>query len=100
MSSQTEQMTVVTLKWVRIEKFCDLTGYTPSAVRGKMSTGIWASGIHFSKAPDGHILINLEAYQSWVEGQESAFAAHPSRSVSTGEASGSRKRLWKNRKSY
>lgn len=85
-------LTFLPLKWIRIEKFCELTGYTPSAVRGKIATGIWVSGIHFTKAPDGHILINLESYQSWVEGQESAFAVNPSRSVSTGEVSGSRKR--------
>ena len=85
-------LTVISVKWIRIEKFCDMTGYSPSAVRGKISTGVWASGIHFTKAPDGHILINLEAYQSWVEGQESAFEGHPSRSVSTGEVNDSRKR--------
>ena len=85
-------LTFLPLKWIRIEKFCDLTGYTPSGVRGKISTGVWASGIHFTKAPDGHILINLEAYEKWVEGRESAFVEQLSRSVSTGEASGSRKR--------
>ena len=42
-------LTFLPLKWIRIEKFCDLTGYTPAGVRGKISTGVWASGIHFTK---------------------------------------------------
>lgn len=55
-------MNILPLDLVRIEKFHELTEYTPSAVRGKIATGVWREGEHFLKAPDGHILISLEEY--------------------------------------
>ena len=82
-------MNVLPLDLVRIEKFHELTGYTPSAVRGKIATGVWREGEHLVKAPDGHILISLEGYQRWAEGQGSERAEPASRSASTGRGSGS-----------
>ena len=78
---------------VRIEKFSDVTGYTPSAIRGKIASGDWMEGREFVKAPDGHILINLEGYHKWAEGQASVCAETGSRSVSPGRDAGSRPRL-------
>ena len=82
---------LVSTRWVLIEKFCTLTGYTPAGVRGKIQTGVWLKGIHFEKAPDNHILINLEAYERWVEGAEFEFAATGSRSASIDTANASKK---------
>jgi len=84
---------------VRIEKFHELTGYSPDAVRGKIKTGVWVEGQNFVKAPDGHILINLEGYHRWAEGQASACADTASRSVSTGAEGDSSPRFrWSQRK--
>jgi hypothetical protein len=55
------------MKFVLIPKFCELTGYTDKAVRRKIQDGIWTQGREYSKAPDGHIMINLENYDKWVE---------------------------------
>ena len=45
------------------------TGYTKRAVEGKIAAGVWLEGVHFRRAPDGHILIDLEGYERWVENQ-------------------------------
>ncbi len=55
------------MKWVLIKKVIELIGYTDDAIRSKMKNGVWLSGIHWTKAPDGRILFNLEAIQKWIE---------------------------------
>lgn len=92
-------MSTLPINLVRIEKFCELTGYTPSAVRGKIASKDWREGEQYLKAPDGHVLVNLEGYHKWAEGQVSAFVGTASRSVSTGGVNGSSRRFkWSPRK--
>ncbi len=55
------------LAWVKLARFCELSGYTRNAVHAKMRRGVWADGIHYRRAPDGHVMINLEAYDAWVQ---------------------------------
>lgn len=57
------------MKWVRLNKFCDMSGYTPDAVYAKMQKGVWFESAHWRKAPDGHIFINIDEFEKWVEGQ-------------------------------
>lgn len=56
-------------KWVLIYKITDLFGYTDDAIRKKIATGVWLSGIHWKKAPDGRIFCNTEGIQKWIEGK-------------------------------
>lgn len=63
---------MIMIKYVTIEKFAELTGYTDKAVRDKMYKGVFVRGKHYQKAPDGRVLINLEEYQKWVESQHLA----------------------------
>jgi hypothetical protein len=56
--------------WVLIKKLCELIGYTDDAVRAKIRRGVWLSGIHWIKAPDNRILINVEAVKQWIEKKE------------------------------
>jgi len=56
-------------RYVLIPLFCSLTGYTEKAVRRKIQSGVWLHGHHWRKAPDGHILIDMEAFHRWVESQ-------------------------------
>lgn len=58
----------MTPRYVQVWKFCELTGYTDEAVRGKIKRGSWLEGVVWRKAPDGHILIDLEGYNKWAEG--------------------------------
>ena len=60
------------LRYVRISHFSALSGYTPKAVYEKIRVGVWIEGRHYRRAPDGHILIDLEAFERWVEGQSQA----------------------------
>lgn len=54
---------------VRVTVFCAATGYSEDAVEKKIKRGVWKEGIHYFRAPDGHILIDLQAYHLWAEGQ-------------------------------
>ena len=57
------------MKYVTIGKFHDVTGYSESATRSKIKRGEWLEGDMFTRAPDNRILMNLEAYEKWVEKQ-------------------------------
>lgn len=58
----------VPMRYVKLSVFCALTGYTEKAVRTKIDRGHWLESRHYRKAPDGHIMIDLQAYNTWVEG--------------------------------
>ena len=55
------------MKYVRIKKFVDLSGYSEDAIRAKIKKGIWQINKHWRKAPDGRIVINIKEIESWVE---------------------------------
>lgn len=57
----------MTIGYVTIRKFCELTGYTEEAVRAKIQRGIWLENRVWRKAPDGHVLIHMEGFWQWVE---------------------------------
>lgn len=54
-------------KYVKLEKFEELTGYTPKAVHRKKEEGHWLIGRELTKAPDGNLLVDMEGYYAWVE---------------------------------
>lgn len=54
-------------RYVRIPRFCELTGYTEKAVQEKIRVGAWAEGVQYRRAPDGHILVDLQGYEKWAE---------------------------------
>ncbi len=56
------------VRYVLLPRFHDLTGYTEKAVRRKIEDGVWRENEVWIKAPDGHILIDLRGYESWVVG--------------------------------
>jgi len=55
------------MKWVKLRKYCELSGDTKDAVNAKRKNGLWAEGVQWRKAPDNKIWINLEAIDKWVE---------------------------------
>lgn len=55
------------VRYLLIRKFCDDTGYSPAAVRAKIRDGVWLEGREYKKAPDGHVVIDIEGYHAWVE---------------------------------
>lgn len=60
------------ISWVRLSKYCELTGETRNSVRVKIDRGHWLDGRHFKKLPaDRKIWINLKAVDEWLENQHS-----------------------------
>jgi len=57
---------MTTLRFVTIEKFHDLTGYTAMATRSKIARGDWMQDREYIKAPDGRILMDLKGYETWA----------------------------------
>lgn len=55
------------MRYITIAKFAELSGYTAVAVRAKMRDGVWLEGREYRKAPDGHVLIDIDGYYKWVE---------------------------------
>lgn len=60
------------IRYVRLPKFTELSGYTEKAVERKIESGVWTEGKEYRKAPDGHVLVDLQGYERWVEGQSQA----------------------------
>jgi hypothetical protein len=60
------------VRYVRVPKFVELSGYTPKAVERKIADGVWMEGREYRRAPDGHILVDLRGYEQWVEKQPGA----------------------------
>lgn len=54
-------------KWIRLKKYCELTGDTSSAVHARRHKGIWLDGKQTTIAPDGKLWINTEETEKWVE---------------------------------
>lgn len=55
------------MRYVTVKRFSELSGYTESAARAKISEGVWLEGRVWRRAPDGRILIDVEGYTAWVE---------------------------------
>jgi len=60
------------MKWVRLKKYCELSGDTAEAVKARRSNGKWAEGKHSKKGPDNKIWVNLEEVDKWVENSQAA----------------------------
>jgi hypothetical protein len=56
------------MKWVRIKKAAELSGYSEKAIRRKIGDGVWLKDVIWVKAPDGRILISPDAIDEWAEG--------------------------------
>jgi hypothetical protein len=44
-----------------------VTGYTVKAIERKIERGDWIEGQVWRRAPDGHIMVDLQGYERWVE---------------------------------
>ena len=55
------------MKWVTIKKCANDTGYSEEAIRAKIKKSVWKYKVHFRKAPDGRIVINVEEIEKWME---------------------------------
>lgn len=58
----------MTIQWIRICKFIEITGETDDSTRANMQRH-WPEGVVWVKAPNGTIHIHVENYNKWVEGK-------------------------------
>ena len=59
--------TLKQIEWVKLVKYCELTGETRDSVMKKRSSGMFLDGVHCKIAPDGNIWVNLAEVEKWVE---------------------------------
>ena len=55
------------MKWVKLKRYCEVSGDTQSAVHAKRKKGIWIDGQHCVVAEDGNLWIDLGEVERWVE---------------------------------
>lgn len=58
------------LRWVRINKYIDLSGETADMVEKRLRTGVWLRDVH-ARVPTGSnaLWVNLDAVEDWVQGK-------------------------------
>lgn len=59
-------------RYVTIEKYAEMSGYTASAIRHKIERGIWMEGREYRCPPDNRKLIDVEGVERWVRGERVA----------------------------
>lgn len=59
------------INYIQLRKYAELSGYSEKAIRDKIYEGVWVEGIHFCKAPDRKIMINIEKVELWLQGKNS-----------------------------
>lgn len=70
MTGNLEKTTVTVspqLAWVKLPKYCELSGDTKNAVYAKRKKGIWLDGRQCTVGPDGNLWINLKEVELWVQ---------------------------------
>ncbi len=61
-----QEMQKLPIKWVRLDKFCQVTGFTPKSVYALVRNGRWMISKHFIKR-GRRLYINIVEYERWVE---------------------------------
>ncbi len=64
-----QSVQLVPARYVLITVASAVTGYTAKAIARKVESGVWAEGKVWRRGPDHRILIDLEGYNRWAEGQ-------------------------------
>jgi hypothetical protein len=64
-----KDVTLVNMRYVLICKAAEQSGYSAKAIEMKISEGVWCENVHYRRAPDGHIIIDLEAVERWMLGE-------------------------------
>lgn len=55
------------MKWVKLKRYCELSGETRDSVHAKRKAGHFVDGIHTKIADDGNLWVNVEQVEKWVE---------------------------------
>jgi len=55
------------MNWIKLKKYCEISGDTAEAVRNRRKKGVWADGKHSKIGPDGKIWVNPMEVDKWVD---------------------------------
>lgn len=58
----------MSLRYVTIKKFAADSGYSAKAIRVKIERGVWIEGRQYRRAPDGRLMVDVDAVARWIEG--------------------------------
>ena len=53
------------VEWMKVEKFCELTGYTEEAVKQKRKNGVWLDG-EIVAVIGRRLHVNVRRYDQWA----------------------------------
>ena len=54
------------MKWLKLEKYCEISGDTKMAVYKRRQAGLWLDGRE-CKVVQGSLWVNTEAVEQWIE---------------------------------
>ncbi len=55
---------------VSVKLAATVLGRTEASIRARMARGIWLQNVHYRKAEDGSIWIDLKAVEKWILGDD------------------------------
>ncbi len=51
---------------LKIKKFCELSGWTESAVRHMINKGLWTDGLEYVRMPNKCLYVSIKGYEGWI----------------------------------
>jgi len=55
------------IRWVKLGRYCEMTGDSRDAVHARRASGKWLDGVH-CRIVDHMLWVDLEAVSEWIEG--------------------------------
>ena len=68
-------MKTQSFSWVRAERYCELVGEPINTVFKRITSGVWAAGLHYKRTGPRTLWINLDGANEWVTQQPHVEAA-------------------------
>lgn len=72
------------MKWVRLNRYLELSGETRNSFRHLQVSGLLAEGVHYRHDHLKRVWVNVEEMERWVEGRHAVFAPDTTRRRSRG----------------
>lgn len=63
---------VIPLHWIKLTRYCEITGDTADAVHARRRKRQWTDGVQCKVAPDGNLWVNPSEVNRWVTGAKQA----------------------------
>lgn len=63
---------VATLEWIRLARYCELSGDTSDAVHARRRKRQWIDGTQCKVGPDGNLWVSPAAVNRWIAGEPKA----------------------------